>query len=412
VRRFVLIRRRFNAAATPLQRRWATVGAMSTYRSRTLAALATASATLSLMVAASAAAAPTATIAACTPTELPTFAGHNGEVMWITDDGLYVGGTQTDRVHPDGSPVFAGAYWTHDAGGYHIHALPGDPLVDDEVLDVNRSGRMVDYGFDPATGTSETYVFDLPTGRWWHLPGLGGVDTRGRRINASGVVAGGSLNRNNKGFAVTWAPPYTTPTRLDNDGLYPYAPGINDAGVAVGESNRQRWNPSIDDTMQHQGAHAYFPLTLPMEWLPDGTSVHLPVLFTQGEAFAINNAGTIVGSSDVNNNEVDATYWRNGRIYDMGGEYGWFTEARGLSQGGWAVGGAETGLAPGVHVSYAFIWTGAGKLQYLSALDGPDGQSNAHGVNDVLRQAGGWSDDGAGNGPPTVWQCAAGFTTG
>jgi hypothetical protein len=86
----------------------------------------------------------------------------------------------------------------------------------------------------------------------------------------------------------------------------------------------------------------------------------------------------------------------------MGGKYGEFTEARGLSQGGWATGGGS---------SQAFVWTGSGTLQYLPALDGPDGASNAHGVNDVLRQVGGWSDDGAGNGPPTVWQCPVGFTT-
>ena len=82
--------------------------------------------------------------APCTPTALPTFGGPDGSLMWITTGGLYVGGADTTNQHDDGSPIFAAAYWTNDDFGYHINALPHDPLVDDEVLDVNESNRMID----------------------------------------------------------------------------------------------------------------------------------------------------------------------------------------------------------------------------------------------------------------------------
>jgi hypothetical protein len=85
------------------------------------------------------------------------------------------------------------------------------------------------------------------------------------------------------------------------------------------------------------------------------------------------------------------------------------TEARGLSQGGWASGGGfsfETGHGQ------AFVWTGTGTLQPLTALSGDDGDSNAHAVNDVRRQVGGWSNASDDTTPATVWQCPPGFTTG
>src|SRR5438874_8497511 len=89
---------------------------------------------------------PVVTEAACTPAALPTFGGPNGSVNWMTSGGLYVGGADTTDHWGDGSPVFAAAYWTHDAEGYQIRALPNDPLVDDDVLDVNEHNRMIDFG--------------------------------------------------------------------------------------------------------------------------------------------------------------------------------------------------------------------------------------------------------------------------
>jgi hypothetical protein len=88
--------------------------------------------------------------------------------------------------------------------------------------------------------------------------------------------------------------------------------------------------------------------------------------------------------------------------------------ARALSQGGWASGDSETDTT-----AQAFVWTGTGTLQYLPDLTGTDGDSNAHAVNDALRQVGGWAANtgatgnvfGNGHTPSTIWQCPAGFTT-
>lgn len=351
--------------------------------------------------------------APCTPTALPALGGTDGEVMWITTSGYYVGGTTNGSTAPDGSLQFQAAYWTHDGGGYHVHALPSDPLVGDEVLDVNESGRMVDYGTDPATGTGQTWVFDLPTGRWWHLPTLGGGDTRGRRINAAGVVAGGANDQHGYGFATTWAPPYTAVRKLPRLGNYgSYAPGINDAGVTVGAVNKSRFTPAWDKTMQHLGPHAYFPLTLPVEWAANNTPNILGVVATQAVTFDVNDAGVVVGAGDLTLTGFtwDALWWDAAhRVHDMGGTPGSDdTEARGVSEGGWATGG---GFSFESGTGQAFVWTGAGTLQPLTALSGDDGGSNAHGVNDVRRQVGGWSQATDRTSPATVWQCPAGFST-
>ena len=352
--------------------------------------------------------------APCAPTALPALAGTDGEVMWITSSGYYVGGTANGQTNADGSAQFQAAYWTHDSGGYSVHALPGDPLVNDEVLDVNESGRMVDYGTDPVSGTNQTWVFDLPARRWWHLPTLNGDDTRGRRINAAGVVAGGANDAHGYGFATTWAPPYTSITKLPRLGNYgSYAPGNNDAGLTVGAVNKARFNPSWDKEMQHLGPHAYFPLTLPVEWAADGTPTVLDVVATQAVTFDVDGAGVVVGSGDLTLTGFtwDALWWdASHHVHDMGGTPGSDdTEARGISEGGWATGG---GFSFGTGHGQAFLWTGVGTLQPLPALSGTDGDSNAHAVNDVRRQVGGASQAADGTWRPTVWQCPAGFTTG
>lgn len=348
-------------------------------------------------------------VAPCVPTQLPGLPGADGggEVMWITDGGLLVGSADTTVVGDDGYPIFTATYWTNDGSGYQIHTLPGDPLIYDEVLDVNQHGRMVVYGWDPAASEGVSYVYDLPTGRWFKLARIG-PDTRGRRINASGVVSGGGSNQQGNSFAATWAPPYTKLNKLPRVGFGTYANGINDAGVAVGGILRGRYTPAVDPTVRHLQDRGYYPMNRAMQWAANGTATMLPSLFSQAEAFAINNSGVVVGSSDTPQFTIDAAYWVNGAVHDMGGRPDAFTEARGLSQGGWATGDSELYDSP---VDHAFVWTGAGTLQYLAALDGPDGSSNTHGVNDRLRLVGGWSDISPTQSVPTLWQCPADFST-
>jgi hypothetical protein len=346
------------------------------------------------------------TVAPCVPTALPSLVGSGG-VMWMTSSGLTVGAVETAEVI-DGWPVIAAAYWTPAASGYQLHLLPNDPLVNDEVLDVNESGWMVVYGWNPATGRNDTFVYVLPTNTWWPLATIG-PDTRGRRINASGVVAGGGTTKTGNSFAAIWEFPYTKSKQLSQLGIGSYAPGINDSGVAVGGVGAHgRYTPALDPTVRRAGFHGYPWLTTAIEW-SHGANPVLPSLFTQAQALAINNAGLIVGSSDQPGFvSIDAAYWLDGHVHAMGGRSGYFTEARGVSQGGWATGGSESFFAP---VFQAFVWTGAGQLQILPALS-PDGNSNAHAVSDVLRRVGGSSDDGTGHWAPTIWQCPAGFTTG
>lgn len=344
--------------------------------------------------------------AACTPAALPTFGGSNGAVSWMTSGGLDVGGADTTDHWDDGSSVAAAAYWTHDAEGYQIHALPNDPLVQDDVLDVNESNRMIDFGYDVATDRWETWVFDLPTAAWTNLPGLGGRGTRGRRINASGLVSGGSDDQHGDRFPVTWAPPYATVHKLSRSGVYPIASGNNDQGYSVGTAGRGRSTPAVDNSYQHLGPHQYGLLGVGIVWSPDGSQKALPALHSQSDAYDIDNNGVVVGASDTADPSTrHAVVWKKGVIRDIGGKAGWWTVARGISEGGWTVGGGDDG-----NVGQAFVWTGVGSLQWLPALT-PGGSSNGLAVNSTLRQVGGWAERSDGSAPPTVWQCPAGFTT-
>jgi len=344
--------------------------------------------------------------AACTPEALPTFGGPNGSVSWMTTGGLYVGGADTSDHWDDGSPMHTAAYWTHDAEGYQIHALPNDPLVDDDVLDVNENNRMIDFGYNIASDRLETWVFDLPTATWTKLPGLGGFGTRGRRINASGLVTGGSEDRNGIRFPVTWTPPYRSVNKLARNGVFPYASGNNDLGYSVGTAGRGRSTPAIDKDYQHLGPHQYGLLGVGVVWNPNGTQTTLPPLFSQSDLYDIDNSGLVVGASDTPDpNTRHAVAWKNGVISDLGGRDGWWTVARGLSEGSWAAGGGDDG-----NTGQAFVWTGAGSLQWLPGLT-PGGSSNGLAVNATLRQVGGWAHRADGSEPPTVWQCPIGFTT-
>lgn len=152
------------------------------------------------------------------------------------------------------------------------------------------------------------------------------------------------------------------------------------------------------------------PLFQAVEWHASGQVDRLPAGLNQGFAFAIDNAGTVVGAADFATSPqawLAPAYWAGGQVHDMAmsGDIV-FGTARSISRGGWATGGVD--LADGS--SRAFVWTGAGTLQVLDPVSGyTDG--NAHAVNDRYGQVGGDSESDSGQ-VGTVWQCPVGFTTG
>jgi hypothetical protein len=367
--------------------------------------------------------ATTTPVADCAPHQLPGMPGGDGSgaLMWITDSGLYVGGAGAG----DGSE--RAGWWTHTGSsldaGWTFHGVSGLGSVDAEVLDANNSGVMVGFDFQDGTG----FVFDSGSGALSWLPGLDGQHTiaYSRRINASGQVAGGAYDKHGNEVAVVWSPPYAQATRLPDVGasqsvgtqayknakMFSEADGINDAGQAVGTT--ALGGHIADEADAARGGWlrgGIAPLYQAIVWRNPGIQ-RLAAGEAQGIGFAINDAGTAVGSTDRPGDpsyQNYPAYWRNGQAHDMGagGDTVW-GNAYGISQGGWAVGG----LGRTDNSSRAFVWTGEGSLQELTPLPGAD-NSWAHAVNDRFGQAGGSSWLGDGPDQATLWQCATGFTTG
>lgn len=382
--------------------------------------LAAAGATLAAAPPAQAQPAP-AQPAPCTPYLLPGLPGGdgNGNVMWINDAGQYVGTAN------DASDVPHAVWWTHAgpdlATGWTIHQVPVGP-GSSELLDVNQNGLMVGV-FDD---TGQAFVYDSGTGATSWLAKLpGGHWTYGRRINASGVVAGTADAQDGLDHATVWRPPYTVATKLANAGGSQsigtkdgakvkngtQATGINDAGTAIGTT---LLGSHVEDTASYarngEWRGGLAPPYIPVLWHADGQVERLDAGVSQAQGFAINDAGTAVGDAyfDASPNAwLAPAYWQDGQLHSMGAAdnvlYG---IARGITQGGWSSGM----LVLDDFTVRAFVWTGAGDLQPLPLLAGLT-DSASHAVSDTFEQVGGDMGNESVD-RAAVWQCPSGFTTG
>jgi hypothetical protein len=242
-------------------------------------------------------------------------------------------------------------------------------------------------------------------------------------MNDNGVVSGYSIDGLGHTYAVTWSPPYTTAHKLpvigaaqsvggkdySQDSAGNEALGINNAGETVGFSTI---GGPVPDTQSFATSRAWrpgiSPLFRPVAWTPSGAPAKLPVGYAQGFAWAVNDAGVIVGDSDIDaNGDVHPVSWTAGGAYhDMaaGLDVG-FGNAYG-ERGSWAAGGVVLGSG----TSRAFVWTGSGVLQ---TLEPPASFTDSWSLdaNQKLHQVGG-AVGSASASPAAVWQCPAGLSTG
>jgi hypothetical protein len=359
---------------------------------------------------------PASAAPGCAPYVLPGLPGgaDQADIISIAAAGIY-GGEAIDAYGVDRA-----AYWTHAGSdlstGWTIQLVPDDPLVDDFIGAINTHGQMVVTGSDPATGAGVGYVFDLNTQAITMLPGLGGGFDYDRRINDAGVVAGSSLDTHGVLHAVTWSPPYKKANPEPDAGASrsfsspdahakagATATGINNRGQVVGAGFD---GGHLADTQEFARNHfwhdAVHPLLQPIEYQANGSSQRLPTGNGQGDAWAINDAGLVVGNAaDAQTFTARPTAWVNGNNVDMGAPADIvFGNAYGLSQGGWAAGGYYESDGS---TSRAFTWDSSDGFR---TLDPPAPYSNSwsHGVSDVLRQVGGSADDG-NTQVAVVWQC-------
>lgn len=325
--------------------------------------------------------------------------GPFGEILDLTDDGVYVGATGAEQFGP-----FHSTWW--DAAGGHTVA---SGFVEDELLDVNEHNVAVGFGSAP-DGSERSYIVDLDDGNVIFLPGVGGPHTRARRIDETGTVVGGGLTEQGHLVPLIWKPPYTSPQKVTRTSANAYIQGIADDGTLVGFTSR---NPLTPNPRDFGGVPAQYHAVadLPIEWV-NGTR---PRLLAQdgaaGSAYAVNEAGTIVGQADAPQLEaVLPIVWQGDdkTILSIPGALNGV--AVGLSDQGWITGTLQTaGEPPFDVVPHGFLWTGGNPRMLPSAVGPWDaGVSISHGVSTIRNEVTGWllAAEGAGL-LPTVWRCAS-----
>jgi len=235
------------------------------------------------------------------------------------------------------------------------------------------------------------------------LGSLGGRFTSGQAINASGWVAGTSLNAAGRFHAFLWDGSLHDLGTLG--GRASHFRAMNDSGQVTGGadiSGSAAFHAFISDGTMMQdlgtlgGSHSdgwdinaagwvtgYASTTTPgtifsHAFLWDGSTMH--DLDTLGGTFsiglAINDVGQIAGDSETtlpDNLNSHAFLWDGGTMQDLGTLGGGFSSAVDINASGWVIGFSSTSThAAGYH---AFVWNGA--MHDLGTLGGFQSHPNA-----------------------------------
>jgi probable HAF family extracellular repeat protein len=309
-------------------------------------------------------------------TNLGTLGGTTSVGYGINDAGQVVGISETGAVVCE-ERIVRGFRWTAGRMENLLPALDDDPnrpcgigVPSSWAYGINDRGFAVGYSFSAAR--------DLVPMIWWpdgtksalRLPGMQPI---AYAINDAGAIVG-DLGSNDPAFLLTGDA--TTRIALNPPDGPAAARAINESGMVAGHSTL----PGQEGT--HAFLHAY------------GVTRDLGTLGGRNSfAYGINDAGVVVGTSDIAGGRYRAFALRGGGLVDLGTLGGRNSEARDVNNAGAIVGWAgDAGDR-----QRAFLLSPGGTMRDLNALIAPDGRWTlqvAAGVNDRGEIAGTGLHDG------------------
>ena len=246
---------------------------------------------------------------------------------------------------------------------YHITRIPTAQGANSVALGINNKGEVVGYSFQGED--YQAFVYSSSDRTFTDVGSLGGKINAACAINEAGQITGYSQDGNGNILAFVFSrnQPMVSLGTLDGASTSE-AFGINSSGAVVGDSQ--------------SGTQNHRPVLFSKNAVQDlglGSSNEPDALET---AYAINDAGQIVGRHSAGNNAFHAFAYLNGQTTDLGTLGGANGEALALNKNGQIVGDSDISEGP----AHAFVFDHS-KLKDLGTLPGFDNASYARGINNA-----------------------------